>query len=63
MDLGCGEDKNHMLGRLLKRFEQRVKSLGGEHMDLVDDINPVAAFCGLELNLVDNLADMLDFAV
>ena len=61
--LGGGKDKNDVLGRLLKRLEQRVERLGGEHVHFVDDIHAEARLAGLELHLVDDVADVLDFAV
>ena len=61
--LGGRENEDHMLGRLLQRFEKRVERLGGEHMHLVDDIDAEARAVRLELHLVDDVADVLDFAV
>ena len=63
MHLGGGEDEYHVLRRLLKRFKQRVERLGGEHMHLVDDIHAIARAVGLELHLVDDVADIFDLAV
>ena len=63
MYLGCGKDKQNVRGRLLKSFEQGVERLCCEHMDLVDNIYPVFAASRLELYLLDDIADIVDFAV
>ena len=41
MKLRCREDKDHMLRRLFKRFEERIECRNREHMHLVDDVNAV----------------------
>ena len=35
------QDKQQMLRRLLDDLQQRIKGTDGQHMDLVDDINPL----------------------
>ena len=39
MKLRCGEDKNNVLGRFLKRFQKRVERADRKHVHLVDYIN------------------------
>ena len=51
---GC-QDEHHVIGRFLQRLEQRVERCDGQHMDLVDDIDLVAAARGCELHAVDDL--------
>ncbi len=63
MYLGGRKDKDDVLRRLLERFEKRVERLGGEHMHLVHNVDAEPCTVGLELHLVDNIADILDFAV
>ncbi len=63
MHLGGRKDKDDVLRRLLERFEKRVERLGGEHMHLVHNVDAEPRTVGLELHLVDNIADVLDFAV
>ena len=41
--LGGGEDEDDVGRRLLERLEQGVEGLGGEHVDLVDDVDLEAA--------------------
>lgn len=37
--LGGGEDEEHVLGRFLQRFQQRVEGLLREHVHFVDDVH------------------------
>ena len=61
LGVGGGQDEHHVLGRFLKRFQQRVERRDGQHVDLVDDVNLVAAARWGELHAVDDfLADVLD---
>ena len=53
--IGGGQDEHHVIGRFLQRFEQRVERRDGQHVDLVDDIDLVAAARGRELHAVDDL--------
>ena len=61
--LGGGKNEYNMLGRLLKGFEQSVERLGGEHVHLVNDIDAEPCLCGLELHLVNNVADVVYLSV
>ena len=63
MNFGSCQNEYDMFGRFFKRFEQGIERLGCEHMNLVNDVNPVFALCGLELNLVNNLTDIINFSV
>jgi len=45
----------HKLGvgrRLFQGFQQRVEGCGGEHVDLVDDVDFEATFAGGEVDLI-----------
>lgn len=61
MNFGSCQNEYDMFGRFFKRFEQGIERLGCEHMNLVNDVNPVFALCGLKLNLVNNLTDIINF--
>ena len=53
-----GKDENHVTWRLLQRFEERVESRHGKHVDLVYDKNAVLAVCGRDKHLVAERADI-----
>ena len=61
--LGGRKYEDDVLGRFLQRFQQGVERLGRQHVNLVYDVNAVARLVGLELHLVDDVADVLDLAV
>ena len=42
VQLGRGQDEDHVLGGLFQSLEQRVECLGGEHMNFIDDEDLVA---------------------
>ena len=63
VNLGCREDKDHVARWLLEDLKQRVEGLRGEHMYLIDDVDLEAALVGSALNLVDDPAYVVDFAV
>ena len=54
---GC-QNKDHVSGRLLQRFEQGVERAARQHMDLVDDINAVFERVGGVNDLIANIADI-----
>ena len=58
MDLGGGEDKFYVGGRLFEGFEQCVKGLGGEHVNFVDDIDFEFSAGG---SIGDAIAQFFDF--
>ena len=41
VDLGGGQDEHQVGRRLLQNLKQGVEGLGGEHVDLVDDVHPL----------------------
>ena len=43
MDFRGRKNKDRMTGRLLQGFEQGIEGRVGEHMDFVDDIDPIGA--------------------
>ena len=47
VELGRGEDEDHVRRRLLEGLEEGVEGLRGEHVDFVDDVDLVAAVAGL----------------
>ena len=53
--VGGAQHEHHVRRRLLQRLEQRVERRGGEHVDLVDHIDLVAALCGSKGDAVDDL--------
>ena len=58
-----GEDEDHVGRRLLQSLQQGVESPCGEHMHLVDDVNPVFPLRGGILDLLPNLPDVLHAVV
>ena len=63
VNLGGRQNKHNVLGRLLEDFKQGVERLRRKHMNLVDYIYAVLAPVRRGLNLVDDLAYAVDFAV
>src|SRR5439155_1251150 len=61
--LGGCEHEFHMLGRLLKRFEQRVERFLGEHVDLVDNVYLKLGTGGHIFHRFAQAADFVDAAV
>ena len=61
--LGGGEDKLHVRGRFLQRFQQRIKCGGGEHVHLVDDVHFEAATRRRVRRGIAQLAHLLDAVV
>ena len=61
--LGGGEDEEHVLGRLLQRFQQRVEGLLREHVHFVDDVHLFPAHRGERPHRFLQGADLLDAAV
>ena len=61
--LGGGQDEHGVGRRLLEGLEQRVEGLGGEHVHLVDDVHLHAAFHRREVDLVAQVADVVDAPV
>ena len=57
-DFRCGKDELHMLGRLFQRLEQRVERAGGQHVNLVDDVDLVARAGRPIAHAVDDFADV-----
>src|SRR2546422_979445 len=61
--IGGGQHEDHVRGRLLQRLEQRVERRLGELVDLVDDVDLVAAARRRVLDVLPEGADLLDAAV
>ena len=53
-----GKDKFHMRRRLLQGLEQRVESVGRQHVDLIDDIDLVACRGGTIGHRINNFANI-----
>ena len=59
--VGGAHDEDHVARGFLERLEQRVKRCRREHVDLVDDVDLVAAADGRVVNAADDLlADVVD---
>ena len=56
LQLRGGQDEHQMLRRLLQNLQQGVEGGGGEHMHLVDDVDPLFRHGGGEQGLVPKLA-------
>ena len=63
VQLGRRQDKQHMLGRLLERFEQRVERADREHVHLVDDEHALFDLRGRVARLVAQVADVVHAVV
>ena len=63
MGFGGGQDEDDVRRRLLQRLEQGVGGLVGEHVDFVDDIDLVARLVGGIVDLLPQVADIVDAAV
>ena len=61
--LGRGENEHQVLGRLLEYLEQRVEGRDAEHVDLVDDVDPLFDAGGGEDGLVAQGADVVHAVV
>ena len=61
--LGRRHDKKDILRRLLQSFQKRVKSLVGQHMYFVDDIDFLFAVRRSKAYFVPELADLVNTAV
>ena len=60
---GRGEDEQHVRGRLLERFQERVERRGREHVHLVDDEHAVFQLERRELRLLDQRTNVVDAVV
>ena len=63
VDLGGGQNEQHMLRRLLQRLEQGVEGAGRQHMHLVDDINALFQRRGRKGGLLPDVADVVHAVV
>ena len=63
MNLGGGQNEDHMTGRLLHDFQQRVERRNGEHVHLVDDIYLIGAGAGGIGGLIPQVADVVHAVV
>ena len=63
VELGGGQDEDEVGRGLLQDLQQGVESGGGEHVDLVDDIHPVADAGGGVYGLVPEGADVVHAVV
>ena len=61
--IGGGQHEHHVRGRLLQRLEQRVECRLGELVNLVDDVDLVAATGRRVLDVLAQRPDLLDAAV
>ena len=59
LGIGRREQKLHMLRRLLKGFEKRIKRLIRKHVHLVNEVHLVAATAGRVLNVVCELPHVI----
>ena len=63
MGLRRRENEDDVRRRLLERLQERVERLGRQHVDLVDDVDLVAAIDRRELDRLAQVADLVDAAV
>ena len=63
MDLGGGQNKQNVLRRLLQRLEQRIEGAGGQHVDLVDDIDALFQRGGGKGGLLPDVPDVVHAVV
>ena len=61
--LGRRQDEDGVCRRFLEGLEEGVEGLGAEHMDLVHDIDAVAADLRRDVDLVDEHLDVIDAVV
>ncbi len=60
---GGGQDEDGVGRRFFERLEQGVEGGRGEHVDFVDDVDFVAAVAGGEVDLVAQVADVVDAGI
>ena len=60
---GRAEDELHVLRRLFQRLQQGVEGLAGEHVDFVDDVNLESRPAGPHVDVLPQLADLVDAAI
>jgi len=58
--LGSGQDEHRVGGGLFQGLEQRVERCGGEHVHLVDDIDLIGALGGGKVDLLAQVAHVID---
>ena len=58
-----GKDKDKVLRRLLHNLQKRIRTLGGDHVRLVDDKHAVAGIGGGEKGAVSKLAHIVNAVV
>ena len=63
MRFGCRKHENHMLRRFFERFEQSVKSLLAQHMDLIDNVKLVAPSDRGEPDIIPELSHLIDAVI
>ena len=63
VQLRGGQDEHQVLRRLLNGFQQGVEGLGGQHVDLVDDVDPLFQHRGGVYRLAEQLPDVVHPAV
>src|SRR5438270_3668864 len=61
--VGGAEDEYDVRRRLLERLEQRVERRLGEHVRLIDDVDLFRAESRREVDLLAQVADLIDAAV
>ena len=60
MLLGCRQDKDRVMGRLLQRLQESVESGRTQHMDLINDKDLILSDWGRDTHLLDQRADVVD---
>ena len=53
------QDEDRMGRRFFQGFQESIKSLGGQHMDLVDDIYTVFPYLGRYPDLIGQVPDVV----
>jgi hypothetical protein len=63
VQFGRGKDKDHVRGRLFESFEECIEGRCRKHMNFVDDIDAVFANRRHVLNVLTEVADVVDAGV
>ena len=63
LGLGSRENEFHMGRGLFQRLQQRIEGIPGEHVDLVEDEDPVTPLGRSILNMLNQTANVVDSAI
>ena len=63
MNFSCRKNKDGVARGFLKRFKQGVKGRVGQHVDFVDDVDPVCAMKRREFDVFAQFADIVHTSI